>query len=96
MSPRTLTSFPDIIGAILADPHVDADYKRHLTTPQAFLKSRDEQHNARRRYLDQPEPVTGFNDLDSERTVAQRAVDYAEYVRELRNDCADIDERAAA
>lgn len=42
------------------------------------------------------EPITGFGALDDEpdlRTHAQRSADYAEYLRELRDDCAAIDER---
>jgi hypothetical protein len=85
--------YPDIIGAILADPHVSPAFKQHLTTPAEFLEHRYEKAQ-RRRLLDEPEPVTGFG--DDMRTLAERAVDYAEYVRELRDDCRSIDERDAA
>lgn len=85
------------VEAILADPHSAGSFKQHLTTPEPFLTGRDDRHNERRRFADQPVCVTGFDSLDSARTIAQRSVDYAEYVRELRDDCRGIDdERVAA
>ena len=95
MAQQAKEAAPVTLDGLLADPHVSALSKTALTTPAEFLEHRHLKAE-RRRYYDQPECVTGFDDLDASRTLAQRSVDYAEYVRELRDDCREIDERSAA
>jgi len=92
----------NIIDAILEDPSVSPDFKRHIATPQAFLSVTARQHLEarhdkadRRRFYERPEPVTGFGTLDagddihakgSERYLEVRAEERADELRDLQLD----------
>lgn len=66
-----MIEFDDLIRA----PNVAPVFKRLLTTPHEFL---DQHHvkQERRKYLPQPEPVTGWGDtfFESDRAAWQKGV----------------------
>lgn len=74
------------IDDLLADPHVPAEFKRHMETPQAFLARADRKHNALRRFTDRPAQPSAFGHLDihtkgSDRYLEVRDEEHADELR---------------